>query len=235
MFTWKRKSRREASVCAFSSYVTKKIVPRLLIRPSEVLIGSEKQFRRGLSTRTAERELVELARDTAMVSALGLADAVQEVAGSEISDAEWGDLYLASIFAVLSSVRGEPRITAVALEMLGGMISVDCRYLLFESDETLNDICGSGWDELHKYLVHDEAILPRAFAHCASKAIKMRRLGIATPYSIFDPYIGPDAIVFSTIDVTLSEKISVLIRSWADTVAQVGEIADEFDVEMWKS
>lgn len=235
MFLWKRKNKRDASISAFSNYVIKKIVPRFLIRPSEILRDSEKQFRRGLSARTAERELMELARDTALVSALGLAKEVHEATGHEISDAEWGDLYIASVFAVLSSVRDRPRIIAAALEMLGSVISVDCRYLLFEPDETLNDICESGWDELHKYLVHDEAILPRAFAHCASKAIKMRRLGIATPYSDFDPYIGPDAIVLSTIDLALSEKNSVLIRAWADTVTQVGDIADELDVEMWKS
>ncbi|TPN39370.1 hypothetical protein FKO01_04210 [Mesorhizobium sp. B2-3-3] len=196
---------------------------------------AQRTFERGLPTgHVIEKMLLDHGMNDAMATAVALAGAIGEAADMALSDIEYGDCYLCSIFCLAARLRETANAAADALTEMADRFSRDVDYLIYAKEDEIADLRESGWDRFMRYHDHEDAILPQAYLHLLSQVVRQRRMGSDTPYADLDPMILSDPITLAALEIAWESKGRVLVGHWDRLVERVQELADENDVKFWR-
>lgn len=144
-----------------------------------------------------------------MLASVALALAVEDAGGLPLSDLEYGDCYLCAVFCLASDLRGTPDAATNALEEWRQRLDEHVDYLVFGAKDSLDDLTESGWERFLRYHDHPDAILPQAYLHLLSQAVRHRRGGSATPYADLDPMVQSEPLVVAALEQAWETKAHV--------------------------
>lgn len=216
---WNTKAQSQAEAPATASlprYFVEKVAPRIK-QPAEASLiqMAQRTFERGLPAQhVIDTMLIELGMNDAMATAMALAAALGDVGDLALSDIEYGDCYLCSVFCLAAGLRGTPSAAADALTEMVQRFSRDVDYLVYADQDEIDDLTESGWDRFMHYHDHEDAILPQAYLHLLSQVVRQRRRGSDTPYADLDPMIMSDPIMLAALEMAWESKGRVLIGHW---------------------
>lgn len=235
MFWGKKTNKAQREIAGLPRYVVEKVVPRITAGRDDTLIAmAGRTFERALPVTIVEQTLLDYGLDDAMMGALVFAKAVEEASGALLTDIEYADCYLCSVFCLSQGLRDTPQAATDALTEWVARVTRDIDYLVFADKEQLDDLSESGWDRFVRYHDHPDAILPGAYLHLLSQVIRQRRRGSYTPYADLDPMIMSDPIVLGALEVAWEGKVRVFSRHWRSLVDRIRDAADEHEEEFWQ-
>ncbi|NKL22546.1 hypothetical protein [Rhizobium leguminosarum] len=235
MFWGKKSDAAPREIASLPRYVVEKVAPRITSGRDDALIAlALRTFERASPITVVERTLLNYGLDDAMMGALALANAVQDSSDGGLTDIEYADCYLCSVFCIALELRKTPQAASDALAEWAARFTKDTDYLVFADMEQLVDLLESGWDRFISYHDHPDAILPRAYLHLLSQVIRQRRRGSYTPYSDLDPMISSDPLVLVALEVAWEGKVRVFSRHWYSLVERIRDAADEHEEEFWQ-
>lgn len=220
---------------AFPRYFAEKVAPRIKQAGEASLIQmARRTFERGLpANHVIEGMLVDYGMNDAMATAMALASALRDAGGVGLSDIEYGDCYLCSVFCLVAGLRETPNAAADAMTEMLHRFGRDVDYLVYTEKDEIDDLTESGWERFTYYHEHEDAILPGAYLHLLSQVVRQRRMGSNTPYADLDPMIMSDPITLAALEMAWESKGRVLVGHWERLVERVRELADESDVKFW--
>lgn len=231
MFFQNRKPKIAPRTSPYAEYVVAKIAPYISGRSEVVLHRADESFLDYSDQKRAELDLIEYGHATSQFLALAFGTALRDVKGQEISDIEYGDCALAAMFIIRSQIRPFGSST---VDTWFDLFTRDIGYLVFASDDEINDLKNLGNDHFLYYEQHPDAKLPVAYIHILAKTIKLRENGETEPYKFSDPMQGPNLVVELAMAETL-EKMKPIVWDWARTVLEVRDLGDEGGFEVLQS
>ncbi len=217
----------------FAHYVTRKVAPTLSAQRDTILDTATKSFPRGLGERAVERGLVNYGHATSQMIALACAATIRDVRRKELQDIEYGDCALAASFFMRIPFRDQDEAINEIIDDWIAAFETDMRYLVFASDASLVDLLNEGNERFLYYEGNRNAIMPDAYLHLLAKVLRQRWAGEEEPYSLLDPMLGPDPIVFGALQAAWS-KVEVMMDHWIGTARAVQELAENNDLEVWE-
>lgn len=234
---WKAKDAPAAPAAKtpFVRYVTDKVAPRVRESRagSQIVEDASKRLERGLGVRGIERLILDFGRDSAMLSALAFAAAVRDASGTELDEIMYGDCYLASVFCMGTETRHRPEVDADVMEDWLSRLQTDADYLVYAEGDQIEDLVVQGPELYAHYHGNKDSILPRAHLYLLAKIIRCRRSGFDLPYRDLDPMLGPDPIVFASLERAWEAQVRAFVHGWRSTVLRVQEVTAENDEEFW--
>lgn len=235
MFWRNNKKTTPSKIATLPRYVIEKVVPNLTSGREDTLVAiAERAFAGARPVTVVEQTLLDYGLDDAMMGALVFAKAVEDASGIPLTDIEYADCYLCSVFCVALGLRENPQVAIDALTEWGVRVSRDIDYLIFADKEQLDDLTETGWDRFVRCHDHPDAILPRAYLDLLAQVIRHRRRGSFTPYIDLDPMIISEPVILGALEVAWEEKVRVFSEHWHGLIDRIRDTANEYEEEFWQ-